>query len=139
MISNRKGREFAMQNLYAIEMGQNDLDYFQKDVAGILKVDDRAKKFGKKLVQYTVDNLDEIDSLISEHSNNWDLNRMAVLDKIILRFSLAEIKYMKNALVKVCITEAVQLAKKYSDLKSPVFINGVLDSIIKKKLTGKKV
>jgi len=139
MISNRKGREFAMQYLYALEVGQNDFDYSKTDAVGGLKVDERAKKFGMELVECTVNNLDEIDNMISDHSSNWDLDRMAVLDKIILRFSLAEIKYMKNSIFKVSITEAIQIAKKYSDSESPAFINGVLDSIHKKNLTGKKV
>jgi N utilization substance protein B len=140
MKSNRKGREFALQSMYALEMGQNDLEYFQQDVGGVLKVDDRSREFGQKLIKHTVDNIKEIDGIISDFAVNWDLERIAVLDKIILRFTLAEMKYMRETPPKVCLTEAVQLAKKYSDANSPSFVNGILDSVYKKFfLTSEKV
>lgn len=140
MKSNRKGREFVLQSLYALEIGQNDLEYFQSDPGGILKVDDRAREFGNKLIKHTIDNIEEIDGIISAFAVNWDLERIAVLDKIILRFTLAEMKYMQETPPKVCLSEAVQLAKKYSDVDSPSFVNGILDSVYKKFfLTSEKV
>jgi len=131
MISNRAGREFTMQSLYALEMGQNDLEYFQQDFGETLSGDARAKSFGRKLTQLTLDHLDEIDKMITATSQNWDFNRLAILDKIILRFTIAEILYLKSTPFKVCLTEAIQLANKYSDVESGSFINGVLDTLLK--------
>ncbi len=132
MVSNRKGREFALQKLYVLEVGQVDDELGEEKIITDLKVDHRSRTYGKKLIQLIQDNLFEIDDAISKYSNNWNLDRIAILDKIILRCSMAELKYLPEIPARVSITEAVQLAKKYSTAESPGFVNGVLNAAYQK-------
>ncbi|MGV8018489.1 MAG: transcription antitermination factor NusB [Ignavibacteria bacterium] len=71
-----------------------------------------------------------IDSLITERIKNWEYDRVAILDKIILRLAIAEILYFPEIPPKVSINEAIELAKLYCSDKSPTFVNGVLDAVL---------
>ncbi len=84
-------------------------------------------------VLYSLDtNREKIDSLITENSKNWSINRMAKVDVSILRIALAEILSNQEIPTKVSINEAIEIAKVYSDDKTPKFINGILGSIVDK-------
>ena len=77
-----------------------------------------------------MENIDFLDAEIVRLAENWDLDRIAVVDRIILRIALAEIHYMPDIPEKVAINEAIDLAKLYSTLDSSSFVNGILDAAI---------
>jgi len=76
----------------------------------------------------------EIDQKISDYATNWQIRRMAIIDRNIMRIGLYELKYTSDIPTKVAINEAVELAKKYGDLESSKFVNGILDKIHKKEI-----
>jgi len=86
--------------------------------------------FATKLVKGVSGKVWEIDTIVSEHSEHWDLNRMAAIDRNILRLAAYEILFRNDIPPKVTINEAVDLAHKYSDINSSKFINGILDKLI---------
>lgn len=93
----------------------------------------QVKDFACKLISDIWDNLSFIDEKISEYATNWQLSRMAIVDRNILRLGTYELLYRSDIPPKVAINEAVELAKKYGDLESGKFVNGVLDKINKTK------
>jgi N utilization substance protein B len=90
------------------------------------------KAFANRLFEGTVEHLPEIDSCIASYADNWNLKRMAVIDRNILRLGVFELLYLDGVPPKVCINEAIELAKRFGDLESGKFINGILDAIHKK-------
>ena len=132
MISRRKAREFAMQLLYAVEVGKEPfLEAHAALSAESDAPDVEARDYGSRLARKTLESQKEIDGFISEASANWDLERIAILDKIIIRMASAELMHFPEIPLKVAINEAVDLAKKFSTGDSSRFVNGVLDSIAK--------
>ena len=132
MKNRRKARELALQTLYAFEMGAGD------DCVGVLKTLAEAKSYSEQvreyaglLVEKTQECRDEADTLIRAHAANWKLERMAVVDRNILRMAIAELRCIDETPPKVVIDEAVELAKIYSTDESSRFVNGVVDSIYK--------
>ena len=89
------------------------------------------KTFANQLVQGTLDHLPKIDPLIASHADNWNMKRMAVIDRNILRLGVYELLYMQDVPSKVCLNEAIELAKRFGDDESGKFINGILDSVHK--------
>jgi N utilization substance protein B len=86
--------------------------------------------FAKSLLRKTIQNLDQFDDMIEEHSQNWDLDRIAFMDILIMKQALTEILEFPSIPTKVTLDEYIEIAKFYSTEKSNVFINGVLDKII---------
>ena len=88
--------------------------------------------FANQLFDGTIAHLGEIDPLITSHADNWNLKRMAVIDRNILRLGVYELRHAADVPPKVCINEAIELAKRFGDSESGKFINGILDAIHKK-------
>ena len=130
---NSIAREFAIQFLYQSEVNKRTvfeqesfdsfLEYFQ--------VPDYAKEFLFKLLKNTFENVNYIDTLISEDSKNWAFYRITIIDKSILRAAISELIFFDTP-PKVVIDEAIELARKYSSEKSYKFVNGILDSVATK-------
>lgn len=91
--------------------------------------DPTVKDFAQELVRGVFENVAAIDGKISSYAKNWELERMAVVDRNILRLGVSELLYRSDIPPKVSINEAVELAKKYSELKSGKFVNGILDKV----------
>jgi len=126
----RKAREIALRALYALELSQNPLDNIVEEMI-LRRGEDRATLlFAEQLVRRTVEHLKEFDQKIREKAINWDFDRIAVLDKLILRMAICEFLYFEDIPPKVTINEAIEVAKKYSTEKSGSFINGILDSVL---------
>lgn len=87
------------------------------------------REFCERILKGTLENLERIDGVISRYADNWDIKRMAVIDRNILRFATYELLFMGDIPPKVTINEAVNVAKKYSQEESGKFVNGVLDKI----------
>lgn len=120
-----------MQILYQMDITRDKLSdiwdgfWFSCDE----EIDEAVKDFTRDLVQGVTDNLAAIDLKISQYAKNWELERMAVVDRNILRLGGYEILFRKDIPPKVSINEAVELAKKYSDVQAGKFVNGILDKI----------
>lgn len=89
-------------------------------------------EFGHFLIRYTLDNAAQIDKMISEIAENWELDRIALIDKLLMQMATTEFLKFPEIPPKVSINEAIDIAKKYSTDKSSTFINGVLDSVLNK-------
>ncbi len=132
-------REYALQVLYKLDIANDkDLEVVLANfwLMGVEEeVEESVKVFAAELVKGVICNLEAIDKDISQYATNWKLERMAVVDRNILRLSAYELLFREEIPPKVSINEAVELAKKYSEPKSAKFVNGVLDKI---KLEKKK-
>ena len=132
-------RECALKILYRIEISKESidssfLDFWSKTAESI---DKESHDFAETLVKGTHDNLAAIDEVISKYADNWNISRMAVIDRNIMRMSVYEMLYRSDIPPNVSINEAIELAKKYGDVDSGKFVNGVLDKIKKVELKDK--
>jgi len=125
-------RELALQVLYQIDITR---DLYTTTLENFWKMDhendisDEIKAFTEDLVKGVSDNIKAIDAKIAGYATNWELTRMAVVDRNILRMAGFELVFRKDIPPKVAINEAVELAKKYSGVASGKFVNGILDKI----------
>ena len=85
--------------------------------------------YATKLADYALKYIEDVDSLIQEKLVNWEMKRLAVMDKIILRMSISEMLYMEGIPLKVSMAEGIEIAKQFSTADSSRFINGILDAI----------
>jgi len=138
-----QARECALKILYQADITRRPFDqavinYWEGDgeMKDAEEDNPEVKTFSGRLVIGIRDNLKDIDDKITEYATNWQLKRMAVIDRNILRLGVFELKYTNDIPPKVAINEAVELAKKYGDLESSKFVNGILDKIHKKELTA---
>ena len=125
----RLAREYALQILYAIDVCKLKVEEAQQSFWEGHKSGKKVLEFATVLVEGTLKNLPQIDSLIIKHARNWDIHRMASIDRNILRQASFEILYLPDIPISVIINEAVELAKKYSTEESGKFVNGILDKI----------
>ena len=125
-------RECSLKILYQAEMTRRKVtkaaDIYWKRLDNI---DKNIKEFSDKINLGVEQNFEDIDSKISQYATNWQLKRMAVIDKNIMRMGVYELLYRPEIPPKVTINEAVELAKKYGDANSSKFVNGILDKIHK--------
>ncbi|TET46938.1 transcription antitermination factor NusB [candidate division TA06 bacterium] len=131
MGKRRRAREFALEVLYRIEIAEDELEFVLSNHFASKSVDDETRAFAESLVKQVMNHLGDIDKLISDTAKNWDLVRIAIIDKNILRFAIAELLYFPDIPMKVTIDEAIEVAKKYSTPDSGRFVNGILDKIAK--------
>lgn len=139
MRKRTQAREFALIILYQKDVTrfeiQSVVDNFWIDQK---EADAEIKEFTSRLVFGVNQNLDDIDEKISFYATNWQLKRMAIIDRNILRLGLYELLYAEDIPPKVTINEAVELAKKFGDVESSKFVNGILDKIHKTEIPLKK-
>jgi N utilization substance protein B len=125
----RKARELALQLLYELDLQGDDAvphfaDFWRQHLA-----DSEVRAFTEELVRGTRDNRAKIDDLITHYTEHWSLERMAVVDRNLLRQAIFELLWHQDVPPKVAINEALDVAKKFSTQESSRFINGVLDRI----------
>jgi N utilization substance protein B len=96
-------------------------------------------EFGRNLINHCLNNREEIDKLLNEFAKNWDIDRIAPIDKILIIMSTSELLNFPEIPPKVSINEALDIAKKYSTDKSKLFINGILDAILDKLKSDNKL
>ncbi len=129
-MNRRKAREYALQMLFQSEFtGKEKEIAYPEDFLPQAKEKEGMKKFVEELVTGTIRNIAEIDKVIRGAAENWDLDRMAAVDRNILRLAIFEILYRDDIPSAVTINEALEIAKKYSSLESVPFINGLLDKV----------
>ncbi len=131
MINRRKAREAALRSLYAIEVGFNSRADVTQQIVKKLLVDDRdGIEFANDVILHTHEEKNKLDEIIADHIKNWEVSRLAILDKLILRMAITEFIHFEQIPTKVTINEAIELAKSYSTRKSGTFVNGILDAIL---------
>ena len=130
MGSRTKARECALQALYQLDLsGGTPADALADLWAHFEPVDEDTKAFAEALVRGAQREQAAIDQLIQRTSTNWKLERMARVDRNILRLAVYEILKRADVPVKVTLNEAIELSKKYGAEESSAFVNGILDSI----------
>lgn len=125
-------REHALKLLYQVNLTNDDLDETVAFYWANLPqpVEEEVRQFAERIVKGTRDRLSHIDSVISKYAENWDIDRMAVIDRNVLRFATYELLFLSGEIPpKVVINESVNIAKKFSTEESGRFVNGVLDKI----------
>jgi transcription antitermination protein NusB len=131
----RAAREAALQMLYQWEVGRTGaheaiVTYWPARDSDE-QLTETLREFANGLVRGTINRIAEIDALLSTHAVNWRLERMAVLDRLILRLAIYELIAEPGTPAKVVINEAIELARSYSGDESVGFVNGVLDAVRK--------
>jgi N utilization substance protein B len=133
----RRAREFALQVLYQIDIAGYNADKAYTNCIENLCPPEGVRGFSLEIVTGVVEHKQEIDDLIQKYSEHWVLDRIAVVDKNILRVAIYELLYCDDLPYKVSINEAVELGKRFGSDDSPSFINGILDKIAKHSLNEK--
>jgi N utilization substance protein B len=131
MTRRSRGREVALQVLYQVEQnpavaGAEVRQFIQRRLLG----DRKLCEFTEGLITGVKENQAQIDSLISEVAENWRLDRMAAIDRNILRLGAYEMLFSREVPARVAINEALELAKRYSTAQSSRFVNGILDRLL---------
>lgn len=132
MRNRTKAREIAIQALFQMEMRGPDIERELQSFYREQAITSDVMDFAAMLIKGCWSKTKEIDEKIIDISANWDLHRMPVMDKCILRLSVYELLYEKDIPPKVSINEAIELAKKFSTENSATFVNGILDKIYTK-------
>ena len=138
MRKRTKAREYALQILYAIDITKDEpkkcIERFWEDSD---ESSSQIKEFTEGVVLGVSAKLAHIDKMISKYATNWQLERMAVIDRNVLRFATYELLFMDDIPPKVSINEAIDIAKKFGGSDSGKFVNGILDKI--NKTEAKKI
>jgi N utilization substance protein B len=125
MGTRRKSRELALQMLFQADMGKQTVDHVQRTFWA------EVRGFAEDLFRVATDRSAEIDKLIEGHAEHWRMERMAAVDRNLLRAGVAEFLAYPETPRAVIINEALEIARKFSSLESVQFVNGVLDSVAK--------
>ena len=137
MDKRTRARELAIQGLYQLDVQGSDLltslgqFFMENDPDGLVR------KLASDWTKGTWENLAQCDELIVASIIKWQLSRLSAVDKSILRLAVYQLKFCPDIPPRVVINEAIELAKKFSTDKSPAFVNGVLDAVLR-KLEAKK-
>jgi N utilization substance protein B len=115
--------------LYGFDLLPRDIDSTLEEFWALTHYPKEVRVFAEQLVRGTLTHRKEIDAFISRNAINWSIDRMAVIDRNILRYAVYELLYEEVIPPKVTINEALDISKKYSTPKSSAFINGILDHI----------
>jgi len=130
MTLRRKSREFALQMLFEWDMARQDPARVETLFWKSARAAESTRQFANELFEGTVAEAESIDEMIGRFAENWRLDRLAAIDRNILRLAIYELR-SASAPPKVAIDEALELAKKFSSAEAPAFLNGVLDAALK--------
>ena len=132
MKTKRDARVLALQVMFAYDL-RNDEDFVPifETIVNNNTYNGDVLEYAKRLLKETLEQCEDIDALLQKHTQNWDLKRMAAIDRNILRLAITEIRSDLNVPFKVVIDEAVELSKIYCSEESSKFVNGVIDAIYK--------
>jgi N utilization substance protein B len=130
-------REKVLQILYAYEMNNESLQQLSREILSDI-TDTTDKSFAEELIRQVITNVEDLDNRIIHRVTNWEMNRIALIDKILLRIGICELLYFPDIPPKVSINESIEIAKDYSTSGSAKFINGILDAVLaEEKKKGK--
>ena len=130
MGTRRKSREMALQMLFQADMGKQSADQVRRTFwAEHGAASHHVRGFADDLFRVAMDRAGDIDGLIEKHAEHWRMERMAVVDRNLLRAAVAELLGYPDTPRAVVINEALEIARKFSSPESVQFLNGVLDSV----------
>ena len=125
----RRARELSIQVLYSYYLSGNPIDQIIQTIILYNEYPVYDEAHLNLLVKFTTSNTEALDARIIENAVNWKFDRIAMIDKIIVRQGIAEFLYADDVLPRVTMSEAIELAKDFSTQDSFSFINGILDKI----------
>jgi N utilization substance protein B len=131
MGSRRKARECALQMLFQWDITHDSFEQIKSTFWDNQDEPEEVRSFAEALASGAIENVEKIDALIGRHAENWRLDRMAVVDRNILRLATFEFLFDAETSNTIVINEAIEIARRFSAQESPQFINGILDSIRK--------
>lgn len=129
--SRRKAREGVLEALFSHQFSDVEREITIKRVLESVPEREENFDFINALFNSVMDNYEWADKIIETHLQNWEFNRVAKVDKVLLRMGICEIYFLDDIPPKVSISEMVEISKVYSTDESPVFINGILDTVYK--------
>ncbi len=135
-MKRRRAREYALQILFQLDVTNSTFnsDILEDFWKNIKEEDEDVREFANDIVVGTRENIDIIDNVINRTAEHWAINRIAIVDRNILRAAAYELLYRSDIPPSVVINEAIEISKKYSTGDSASFINGILDKIAKKAI-----
>jgi N utilization substance protein B len=132
MGTRRQSRERAMQILFQWDIHGNT-DHWLEEFWTQHPASPEVRRFTEQLVEGVMTHRAELDKLIGAYASNWKVSRMPVVDRNILRAAVCELLWIPDIPAKVTVNEAIELAKRFADDETKGFVNGILDSILKKE------
>ena len=131
MASRRKSRELALQMLFQREVGKHSTEHVLTTFLEEKNLEPSVREFARRLFEGTVGEIATLDAAIRDQAEHWRLERMAAVDRNLLRMALYELLHFPETPAAVVINEALELARRYSGADSVEFVNGVLDALRK--------
>ena len=128
-INRRELRAKVMQALYAQELSKDSITHLHQTILSEITETSAGFSYASKMLNTVINQSDEINELITKHTTNWDVNRIAIIDIVLLRMGVAEFLFFPDIPPKVTINEMIEIAKDYSTDNSGKFVNGILDAI----------
>jgi len=129
-MSRRQAREFALLVLFQVDLGKAEPEAAMRHVAEEKLLSEGEHAFAQRIVFGTIEQLKPIDTIVSSLSRDWQIKRMATVDRNILRLALYEVFYCEDIPMAVSVNEAVELAKLYGGDDSGRFVNGILGKVV---------
>ena len=136
MGTRRRSRELALQLLYQNELTDAAPEEMQAGFEEWQNAPEGVREFADRLLRGTIDRLREIDEELGRQTTHWRLERLAAVDRNILRLAMYELIYESGTPHAVVIDEAIEIAKKYGGKDSGRFVNGVLDGFVRRRVTA---
>jgi len=136
MGSRRRARELALQLLYQYEMTAAEPEQMQAHFEEWEGAGETVRRFADRLLRGVLSHLEEIDDLLARQTAHWRLERLATVDRNILRLAMYELLHEPDTPHAVAIDEAIEIAKKYGAEESARFVNGVLDGFVKRRTSA---
>lgn len=130
MKKRTRARELALQFLYQVDLRGDSLLEEAEEALRNEERDAETREFAIRLIHGTHEHRGEVDAVIQDVAQNWNISRMAVVDRNVLRIATHELLHCQDIPPKVAINEAIELGKRYSTQNSGAFINGILDKIM---------
>lgn len=127
-MKRRESREFALKVLFSLDFLYKSMEDCKKDLSSLAESEELEDSFSWELVELFLKEKTQIDTLLSSKLKNWTINRLSHIDRNIIRLGIIELLLLKTEKA-IVINEYIEIAKKYGNLESSSFINGILDSI----------
>lgn len=131
MGQRKKARELVLKCLYAHDSTGESVDSICETLISTAELAEDSQRFAEQLFRKVAEGIQQLDEKITRFSQNWNIERVAMVDLCILRIAICEFTCFPDIPAKVTINEAVELAKKYSTQQSSRFVNGILDAVYK--------
>ncbi len=129
MASRRQCREWVVQLLFILDMNKQELDQLYSDFWEDRDASPKGRKFTEDHVNDIVASMDKLDEVLRKYSHNWDLHRIGVIERNVIRMAIYEILFRDDIPAVVSINEAVDIAKYFGNTESGRFVNGILDNL----------